>query len=246
MCATNVNEESLGSSRPADPQQPESELLRVCRIGRAQGLKGEVTVQTFTGEPERRFAAGSTLYTSDGAHTYTVAHSRTFKDRWILHFEGVANRDASEALNGLELYAQADDRDEMIEEDAWYPKDLIGLEARIADKPVNGADSGKAGALVGKVVDMIDTPGQSLLKIRLVRPMVEHADGSYVPAESANAETHAGKIEQSGSRKGKSNAKEPKIVRTALVPFVDQLVPDIDLEAGSLRLDPPCGLIPGL
>ena len=33
---------------------------------------------------------------------------------------------------------------------------------------------------------------------------------------------------------------------TALVPFVDELVPDIDLEEGYLTIDPPGGLIPGL
>ena len=32
---------------------------------------------------------------------------------------------------------------------------------------------------------------------------------------------------------------------STLVPFVDQLVPDIDLENGYLTLDPPGGLIPG-
>ena len=32
---------------------------------------------------------------------------------------------------------------------------------------------------------------------------------------------------------------------TALVPFVDELVPDIDLEEGYLTIDPPGGLIPG-
>ena len=33
-----------------DPQQ--LELLRVARIGRAQGLKGEVTVRLYTDDPE--------------------------------------------------------------------------------------------------------------------------------------------------------------------------------------------------
>lgn len=60
-----------------DPQQ--LELLRVCRIGRAQGLKGEVTVQIFTDEPEYRFAPGAVLYTKDGEEEYVVESSRTFK-----------------------------------------------------------------------------------------------------------------------------------------------------------------------
>lgn len=47
-----------------NPQQ--RELLRVCRIGRAQGMKGEVTVQVFTDEPEWRFEPGSELFSRDG------------------------------------------------------------------------------------------------------------------------------------------------------------------------------------
>ena len=84
-----------------DPQQPE--LLRVCRIGRAQGLKGEVTVQIFTDEPEYRFAPGAVLYTKDGEEEYVVESSRTFKNRWIVKFEGIDNRDQSEAANGCEF-----------------------------------------------------------------------------------------------------------------------------------------------
>ena len=85
-----------------DPQQ--LELLRVCRIGRAQGLKGEVTVQIFTDEPEYRFAPGAVLYTKDGEEEYVVESSRTFKNRWIIKFEGIDDRDASEAANGVVLY----------------------------------------------------------------------------------------------------------------------------------------------
>nr|WP_205827807.1 ribosome maturation factor RimM [Bifidobacterium boum] len=178
-------------------------MLRVCRIGRAQGLKGEVTVQVFTDEPDYRFEPGSVLYTRDGEQEFEVAHSRTFKNRWIIHFEGIDDRDAAEALNGTVLYGEADDPEDMLEEDAWYPKDLVGLEARFADGNTLGAPDGQT---VGKVVDVIEG-AQYLLKIRLAKPV--------------EGET------------------------STLVPFVDQLVPDIDLEDGYLTLDPPGGLIPG-
>ena len=144
-----------------DPQQ--LELLRVCRIGRAQGMRGEVTVQVFTDEPEWRFEPGSVLYSKDGGTEYVVESSRTFKKRWIIKLEGCDDRDASEALNGTELYGEADDPDEMLEADEWYPKDLIGLEARMAESNGLGVAEGH---VVGTVVDVIDSPAQSLLKIR--------------------------------------------------------------------------------
>ena len=196
-----MSESVVRQQHSDDPQQ--RELLRVCRIGRAQGLKGEVTVQVFTDEPDYRFESGSVLYTRDGEQEFEVAHSRTFKNRWIIHFEGVDDRDAAEALNGTVLYGEADDPEDMLEEDAWYPKDLVGLEARFADGNTLGAPDGQT---VGKVVDVIEG-AQSLLKIRLDKPV--------------EGET------------------------STLVPFVDQLVPDIDLEDGYLTLDPPGGLIPG-
>ncbi|MBT1174401.1 ribosome maturation factor RimM [Bifidobacterium sp. LC6] len=196
-----------------DPQQ--RELLRVARIGKAQGLKGEVTVRLYTDDPEWRFEPGSVLYEQDGETEYIVEHSRTFKDRWIIKFEGTDDRTAAEALNGIELYGEADDPDEMLEADEWYPKDLIGLEARLA------ADNGlglPAGQVVGKVVDVVDSPAQSLLKIRLTEPVVT----------------------------GQNSKGEDVVEKTALVPFVEQLVPEIDLNKQYLTLDPPGGLIPGL
>ena len=196
-----MSESVVHQQHSDDPQQ--RELLRVCRIGRAQGLKGEVTVQVFTDEPDYRFEPGSLLYTRDSEQEFEVAHSRTFKNRWIIHFEGVDDRDAAEALNGTVLYGEADDPEDMLEEDAWYPKDLLGLEARFAEDNMLGAPAGQK---VGKVVDVIEG-AQYLLNIRLAKPV----DGAT----------------------------------STLVPFVDQLVPDIDLENGYLTLDPPGGLIPG-
>ncbi len=195
-----------------DPQQ--RELLRVCRIGRAQGLKGEVNIRITTDEPGRRFSPGASLFTRDGSDEYTVEGARTFKDRWIVHFDGIDSRDAAEALNGIELYAEADDPEEMAQEDAWYPKDLIGLEARLADDNALGLPGGK---VLGKIVDVIDGPAQSLLKLRLASGLASSADATVEDAPT-----------------------------TALVPFVDPIVPDIDLDGRTLAIDPPGGLIPGL
>ena len=181
----------MSGELPADPQQPE--LLRVCRIGRAQGLKGEVTVRIFTDEPEERFAPGAELFNRDGSVTYIVERARTFKNRWYLKLEGVDDRNAAEELNGTVLYGEPWE----LEDDEFYPKDIVGLEARLK------AD----GRVLGKVVDMIEG-AQWLLKIRLAQPV--------------GSET------------------------TALVPFVIDLVPDIDLEEGYLTIDPPGGLIPGV
>ena len=99
-----------------NPQQGSNNLLRVCRIGKAQGLKGEVTVQIFTDEPYERFKAGNVLYTQDGEREFTIESARTFKSRWILLFEQSLNRNDAEALNGLELYTKAQSAQELEQE----------------------------------------------------------------------------------------------------------------------------------
>lgn len=183
---------------------PQHDLLRVCRIGRAQGLRGEVTVQSFTSEPDIRFAPESRLIADDG-NVLTVDSSRTFRNHWILHFAGVNDRDAAEDLNGTVLFTHPDTAEQLAREDAFYPRDLIGLTVI----PAAGNSLGlPADMTIGTVVDVSDATAQALLTIRLRKPV----DGQ----------------------------------RTALVPFVEQIVPDVDTEAGIITIDPPGGLIPGL
>ena len=205
-----------------DPQQ--RELLRVCRIGRAQGLKGEVNVRPFTDEPERRFAPGSVLYTKDGSREFRVARSRTFKTRWIVLFEGVTDRNASEALNGTELYCEPDSVEQLRDEDAWYPEDLIGLEVRWADGNALGKT---AGEVIGTVTDLIENPAQYLLEVAVPVPGTE-AGGAGAEADGS----------------ADSSADGLPATMPVLVPFVDEIVPEIDPEEGYLTLDPPGGLIP--
>ncbi|RFT37038.1 16S rRNA processing protein RimM [Bifidobacteriaceae bacterium NR015] len=187
-----------------NPQQSRNDLLRVCRIGKAQGLKGEVTVQIFTDEPYERFEPGNVLCTADGEREFVIENARTFKNRWILLFEESQNRNDAEALNGTELYVHAEDAQELAAENAWYIKDLVGLQARLCEENQLGLSA----CTIGKVVDVLDG-AQSLLKIRLDHPVDEEN-------------------------------------KTALVPFVEAIVPEVDVTNGYLTIDPPGGLIPGL
>lgn len=187
-----------------NPQQSRNDLLRVCRIGKAQGLKGEVTVQIFTDEPYERFEPGNVLCTADGEREFVIENARTFKNRWILLFEESQNRNDAEALNGTELYVHAEDAQELAAENAWYIKDLVGLQARLCEENQLGLTP----KIIGKVVDVLNG-AQSLLKIRLDHPVDEEH-------------------------------------KTALVPFVEAIVPEVDVANGYLTINPPGGLIPGL
>lgn len=131
--------------------------LTVARILRAQGLRGEVAVDLRTDDPVVRLAPGAVLLATSGDRgSFTVAQSRSHRGRWFVQFEGVASREAAEALRGIELVIEAD---ASTEADAWYPHELQGLQAELID-----------GTVVGTVVGLEHLPAQDVL-------LVEEAPG---------------------------------------------------------------------
>jgi 16S rRNA processing protein RimM len=80
-----------------------TDLLKIGRVTKAHGLRGEVVVQLWTDLTER-LDPGSVLATQRG--TITVESSRPFQDRWIVQFEGIGDRSAAERMRGIELEAE--------------------------------------------------------------------------------------------------------------------------------------------
>jgi 16S rRNA processing protein RimM len=74
--------------------------LEIGRIGRAHGLRGEVSVAPISNRPER-FTVGSRLFVDDRA--LVIATVRPHQERWLVRFEGVDDRTAAEALRGRVL-----------------------------------------------------------------------------------------------------------------------------------------------
>src|SRR5579863_3154711 len=106
----------------------------------AQGLKGEVKVKTFTHNPEHLGAYGA-LHAKDG-RVFHVASARTSKaDIAIVRFEGVADRNAAEALKGIELFV---DRGVLpaTDDEEFYHADLLGLAVHDGEDRVLGKVAG--------------------------------------------------------------------------------------------------------
>ncbi|WP_261623648.1 ribosome maturation factor RimM [Nesterenkonia marinintestina] len=145
--------------RHSDPQ---AQRLRVARIGRPHGVRGEVTVQLFTDEPETRLAPGAELTrtpgrdTEDrGTTTLTVRTQRWNKDICLLGFEEVADRSAAEALRGSQLHIDvADDHDE-----GWYSHQIAGLSC------LSGHEHDR-GESLGTAEEILPGPAQDLLVVR--------------------------------------------------------------------------------
>ncbi len=136
----------------------------VGRIGKAHGIKGELSVEPRTDEAERRFAVGAVLATQtpDGAAAQgpgrpaflTVAGTRWHQGRLLVRFEEVADRTAAEAVRGLMLLATVD-ADEVPEDpEEYYDHQLIGLRVRTTD-----------GREVGELSEIVHGSAQDLLVV---------------------------------------------------------------------------------
>ncbi|MFE4666488.1 ribosome maturation factor RimM [Streptomyces sp. NPDC056716] len=165
--------------------------LVVARIGRAHGIKGEVSVEVRTDEPELRLAPGAVLATDPAATgPLTIETGRVHSGRLLLRFAGVQDRTAAEALRNTLLIADIDPEEMPEGDDEYYDHQLIDLDVVTAD-----------GAEVGRITEISHLPSQDLF-------IVERPDGSEV-----------------------------------LIPFVEEIVTEIDLDEQRAVIDPPPGLI---
>jgi len=126
------------------PDAPD--LLEVGRIGRAHGVKGDVFVHLSSDRTER-VAVGGRLFTQGRWLVITASSPST--DRWRVHFEGIDDRNAAEALTGAVVSAEPID-----DPDVLWIHELIGA----AVVEVDGTDRGRC-------VSVIDNPAADLLEL---------------------------------------------------------------------------------
>jgi 16S rRNA processing protein RimM len=127
----------------------------VGRIGRPQGVRGEVTVEVRTDDPELRYAAGSVLLTDPAERgPLTVASARDHGGRLVVLFEGVVDRTAAEALRDTLLHVRVADLEPIADPDEFHDFELRGLAAELAD-----------GRPLGTVTDVVHLPHGDVLAI---------------------------------------------------------------------------------
>jgi 16S rRNA processing protein RimM len=136
----------------------------VGRIGKAHGVRGEVSVELRTDEPDRRFADGAVLGTRtprgdapngpDRPSLLTVSSSRWHQSRLLVTFAESGDRTAAEALRGLTLVADVDDAETPADPDEFYDHQLVGCQVVTSD-----------GRGVGEVAAVIHGGGQDLLSV---------------------------------------------------------------------------------
>lgn len=161
------------------------------RIGAAHGIRGEVRVKSFTGDPMALASYGALLTDRPGV-TLTVRNARLTGDHLIVRFEGIEDRTAAERLNGIDLFVERRrlPATENAEED-FYHADLIGLRAQLADGTELGEVSAVPNYGAGDLLEVRDRrSGDTFLFpfTRRVVPAISIADGYLVIDPPLDAE----------------------------------------------------------
>lgn len=168
---------------------PENRIL-MGKIGAAHGIKGEVRITTFTGDPEA-IASYGPLDTDRPGLTVTIETARLNKTVLVARLKGVRDRNAAELLNGVLLFIDRSRLPEPDDEDDFYHADLIGLDARLD----SGVSIGEVSALLnygaGDLLEVRDPrSGDTFLYpfTKAVVPTIRIAEGFLVIAPPLDAE----------------------------------------------------------
>lgn len=159
-------------------------------VAAPHGVRGLVRIKSFTEDP-KTVAAYGPLSDETGKKTYRVEALSTVKGAVLARIDGVADRNAAEAIRGLRLYVERSALP-VAGEREWYEADLIGLSAVGRD----GRDWGKVTAF--------------------------HDFGAGRTMEVSGG---------SASR------------NSLMLPFTDEVVPEIDVPGGKIVVEPPAGLL---
>jgi 16S rRNA processing protein RimM len=127
----------------------------VGRIGRPHGIRGQVTVEPRTDEPDERFAPGAVLSVDGPVSTLVVDRTHWHSGRLLVSFQGIDDRDGAESLRGLLLHVERDVDESPDDPDEYYDSALVDCAVELPD-----------GTAVGVVADVVHLPGQDLLAIR--------------------------------------------------------------------------------
>jgi 16S rRNA processing protein RimM len=115
-------------------------------------------VEVRTDDPDGRFAPGITLRgrpKGGSERGFVVDSVREHSGRLLVRFDGVADRNAADALRGIVFLVDSGDLPPIEDPDEFYDHQLEGLRVRTS-----------AGAPVGTVAEVLHTAAGELLSVR--------------------------------------------------------------------------------
>ncbi|MCM2344078.1 MAG: ribosome maturation factor RimM [Alphaproteobacteria bacterium] len=102
---------------------------RIClgEISTAHGVRGLVRIRVYGDDPQAFSAYGPLFISETSDKTITIKMKNAANKFWIAEVEGVADRNAAEALRGTKLWIERDKLPEPESDDEFYYEDLIGM-----------------------------------------------------------------------------------------------------------------------
>lgn len=132
--------------------------LVVGRVVKAHGIGGEIVVDVRTDDPFGRFAPGTALRTrarDKTERTLVIESMREHGGRLLVRVDGIASRDAADALRGSLFIVDTADLPPIDDPDEFYDHELEGLRVRTV-----------AGHDVGTVAEVLHTAAGEILAVR--------------------------------------------------------------------------------
>lgn len=138
-----------------------SDYVCIAVVTSAYGIKGQVKVKSFAASEEFLLALNQVF--SESGQCYEVLFKPLQKGVFVANFTHSNDRNAAEALRGQKLYIQAELLPQL-EEDEFYIKDLVGLEARNSQKEVIGTVVGVYNFGAGDILEIERNLGEKPLR----------------------------------------------------------------------------------
>lgn len=158
----------------------ESIEVVVGRIGKPHGIRGEVTVDVRTDEPDRRYADGAVLHveaprgSAFAPRALTVSRTRWHQGVLLASFAELPDRTAAESARGVVLRAVVPADETPEDPDEFYDHQLVGLAAY----DLEGVHLGEVVGLTHGAQDLlrIKTPDRREALVPFVSALVPEVD----------------------------------------------------------------------
>jgi 16S rRNA processing protein RimM len=129
-----------------------ADLVLLGIVGAPHGVRGEVRIKAFTGDPLALADYGPLV--DETGRRFEIADIRPAKEVVVARLKGVTSREAAELLNGVKLHVERARLPAPEDEDEFLQADLIGC-------VVIGPD----GAVLGKVITVVNYGAGDLIDI---------------------------------------------------------------------------------
>jgi 16S rRNA processing protein RimM len=126
----------------------------VGRIGKPHGIRGQVTVESRTDEPDLRFAPGTEFIIDGPLQLLTVEAVHWHSGRLLIKFEGIHDRSWAESIRNTILEVERDPNETPQDPDEFYDDQLEGCNVELLD-----------GTAIGIVTEVIHLPSQDMLSV---------------------------------------------------------------------------------